>query len=144
MTAGAGQRAGGADPTATPPVPASGLLTPRGETSIAPRVVEKIATRAASEVDGVGGVVGAGLGRLLPWVTSEGRPRAGADVDQESVSVDISVHVRYPEPLVQVTDRLRRHLIERLGALTGLTVTEVNITVDRLVLPERGAGPRVQ
>ena len=44
----------------TTELPTSRLVTSRGETIIGATVVEKIATRAASEVDGVGGVVETG------------------------------------------------------------------------------------
>ena len=115
----------------------SAQLTPRGETIIGPTVVEKIAARAATEVDGVGGVVRTGLGRLLPWISDESRAQAAADVGDHTVAVDLTVNVRYPAPVGKVTSDVRDHVIQRLAALTGLTATEVNIVVDELVI-ERG------
>lgn len=123
--------------TAEVPATTSRLLTPRGETLIAPEVVEKIASKAATEVEGVGGVLRTGLGRLLPWVSDDTPTQAAADVDRETVAVDLAVNVRYPEPVAEVTSRVRDHVVQRLSALTGLAVTEVNITVDELVV-ERG------
>ncbi len=117
------------------------LVTPRGETLIAPQVVEKIATRAASEVAGVGGVVQGGLARLLPWVTGDSSAEASADVYRDTVAVDLTVNVRYPEPVRKVTTEVRDHVTRRLAELTGLTATEVNIRVDELVL-QRGAARR--
>lgn len=124
-----------------PPVAAGGLVTPRGETTIAPTVVEKIASKAATEVDGVGGVVQTGLGRLLPWVSDQSAAEAAADIDRETVAVDLTMNVLYPEPVGKVTGNVRDHVVQRLAALTGLTVTEVNITVDELVI-ERGRARR--
>lgn len=146
---------GSGDPTAdlsaseeaTSDVPAgggAGLLTPRGETTIAPLVVEKVATRAAAEVEGVGGVVHTGLGRLLPWVSDPPQAQASADLDRETVALDLSFNVRYPEPVGRVTSNVRNHVIERLRDLTGLTVTEVNITVEELVSDRRRPERRVQ
>jgi uncharacterized alkaline shock family protein YloU len=128
-----------APPTAD--LPRAGLVTSRGETIIAPGVVEKIATRAASEVDGVGGVVETGLSRLLPWsVGAGGLPaHAAADVGSETVSVDLTVNVLYPEPVAAVTNRVREQVSRRLAELCGLRTTEVNITVPALVQP---TGPR--
>lgn len=129
------------------PVPAAtvGLQTPRGETTIAPLVVEKIASKAASEVDGVGGVVRAGLGRLLPWVADDSSsPEAAADVHQDTVAVDLTVTVRYPEPVRRVTDNVRDQVIKRLAELTGLTATEVNIVVDEMVVERRHGRRRVE
>ena len=122
----------------------AGLVTARGETMIAPAAVESIASRAATEVDGVRGVVRTGLGRLLPWVSSDAPPQADADVDRDSVAVDLTLNVRYPEPVAKITRDVRQHVVERLAALTGLSVTEVNITVEDLVVEQRRGGRRVQ
>jgi uncharacterized alkaline shock family protein YloU len=132
------------DPTAD--LPRSGLVTSRGATIIAPAVVEKIATRAASEVDGVGGVVETGLSRLLPWSIGSGAApaRASADVGAETVTVDLTVNVVYPEPVAGVTNRVREQVTRRLLELCGLRATEVNIVVPALVAPARDLRRRVE
>lgn len=130
---------------ATAELPKSPLVTSRGETIIAPRVVEKIATRAASEVDGVGGVVETGLSRLLPWTVGEAAPaRAAAEVHTDTVTVDLTVSVLYPEPVATVTNEVRARVIRRLSELCGLRATEVNIAVPALVTPPRAARRRVE
>ena len=132
-----------AQPTAD--LPKAALVTSRGETIIAPTVVEKIATRAASEVDGVGGVVETGLSRLLPWSVGDAGPaRASADLGRDTVSVDLTVNVLYPEPVAAVTNRVRAHVARRLAELCGLQATEVNIAVPALVVPPRAARRRVE
>ncbi|MFN2505134.1 MAG: Asp23/Gls24 family envelope stress response protein [Acidimicrobiales bacterium] len=129
------------EPTAD--LPRAGLVTSRGETIIAPTVVEKIATRAASEVDGVGEVVETGLGRLLPWRIGD-RSSASAEVGTETVTVDLNVNVVYPQPVATVTNRVRAQVTRRLSELCGLAATEVNIVVPALVVPPRGALRRVE
>ncbi len=124
--------------------PTTGLLTPRGETMIGAGVVEKIASRAATEVDGVGGVLRMGLGRLLPWVSDHSPAQAAADVERGTVGVDLTVSVRYPEPVGKVTSNVRDRVTQRLAALTGLTVTEVNILVEELVVERRRPRRRVE
>ena len=128
----------------TADLPKAGLVTSRGETMIANLVVEKIATRAASEVDGVGGVVEAGLGRLLPWSVGHAPTRASAEVGAETVTVDLTVNVVYPEPVAAVTNRVRAEVTRRLAELCGLQATEVNINVPALVAPPRIARRRVE
>ena len=131
------------EPNADPPQ--TGLITSRGETIIAPTVVEKIAARAASEVDGVGGVVETGLSRLLPWSLGGDAPAtASAEVGAETVAVDLTVNVLYPEPVAAVTNRVRAQVTRRLSELCGLRATEVNIAVPALVTPPRRAGRRVE
>lgn len=130
---------------ATAELPRSPLLTRRGETIIGPAVVEKIATRAASEVDGVGGVVQTGLSRLLPWSVGDDAPaRASAEVGTGTVTVDLTVSVLYPQPVATVTNEVRSQVVRRLSELCGLRATEVNIAVPALVTPPRGARRRVE
>ena len=126
--------------------PIAPLVTERGVTIISPGVVEKIASRAASEVDGVAGVR-SGVGRLVNRLlsrSSEDGAEVGteADVRRGEAAVELTLSVRYPEPVGQVAARVRRHVKERVLALTGLEVTEVDITVPELVTAV-AASPRV-
>ena len=130
---------------ATTELPKSPLVTSRGETIIGPAVVEKIATRAASEVGGVGGVVPTGLSRLLPWTVGGDAPaRASAEVGTDTVTVDLTVNVLYPQPVAAVTNEVRAQVVRRLSELCGLRATEVNIAVPALVTPARHARRRVE
>ena len=108
----------------------------RGTTTIAPRVFERLAALAAAEDPGVEGAVQTGVGRFLPW--SEGSPaEAAADVEDEGVVLDLTFNVVYPQSVRQVTERVRRHIADRVGSLTGRRVQEINITVPDLVVPRR-------
>ncbi len=129
---------------ATADLPEAALVTGRGETIIAPAVVEKIATRAASEVGGVGGVVQTGLSRLLPWTVGDAPAYASAEVGAETVTVDLTVNVVYPESVATVTNGVRAQVARRLAELCGLRATEINIAVPALVLPPRGTRRRVE
>ena len=120
------------------------LSTPRGRTTVAPAVVEKIVLKAATEVDGVGPVVQTGLGRVVPWVASGPPGRAEAEVGRESVTVDLTVAVYYPRPIRQVAASLRQHASRRIEDLTGLAVRQVNVTVADLVGDESRPGRRVE
>ena len=133
------------DPGSTADLPRAALVTSRGETIIAPAVVEKIATKAASEGDGVGGVLQTGLSRLLPWTVGGDSPaRASAEVGGDTVTVDLTVNVVYPEPVATVTNAIRSQVTRRLSELCGLRATEVNIAVPALVTPPSGARRRVE
>ena len=125
-----------ADDTTPGPAP---LSTSRGQTTIAPGVVEKIAVRSAREVDGVA-LVQTGLSRLLPWGPGDASAGAQAEVGRESVALDLTVSVTYPRPVGQVAAALRDHVAARIEALTGLAVRRVDIAVD--LAPEAPA-PRV-
>lgn len=112
----------------------------RGITEIAPAVFEKLAMQATAEVPGVEGEVRTGFERLLPWAS--GSPtEASVEVGDDDVALDLTFNVAYPEPVRSVADQVRRHVTERIQALTGRTVRYINITVPELVVPT-GRPPR--
>jgi uncharacterized alkaline shock family protein YloU len=119
------------------------LATSRGETTIAPGVVAKIARQAAREVDGVELAGASGLrgllGRVLPGPAA---PGVGADLASRRTALDLHVSVAWPRPLGTVTEEVRRHVRDRVQHLTGYDVTDVDITVDALPAPVRRR-PRV-
>jgi uncharacterized alkaline shock family protein YloU len=50
--------------------------------------------------------------------------------------VDLTVNVAYGRSIPQLTEAVRRRVIERVESLTGLEVSDVNITVNDVSLPE--------
>lgn len=116
-----------------------------GRIEIAPRVVGKIASRAALEVDAAGGVGGGGIGRVLAGRSGPGfdvPPKSTAEVDGELAFVSLQISVRYPEPVLAVAAEVRERVRARLSELCGLDAVEVDIEVPTFVTHERPA-PRV-
>jgi uncharacterized alkaline shock family protein YloU len=131
----AGQASGSADPL-------EGAST-RGSMTIADRVVEKIAAVAAGEVERASGIPRRLLGTTFGRPTPSTRPRASAKVDVSTVSLKLSVSVEYPAPVRDVAAEVRERVARRIYELTGLKVTEIDITVP-LFLTERPRPPRVR
>jgi uncharacterized alkaline shock family protein YloU len=105
----------------------------RGSTDISPAVVEKIAGRAAREVEGVSLMTAAGIAaRIASLVGNEGGASATADVGQTTSAIDLTVSIRYPQPILETAERVRNHVKQRVHELTGLEVQEVDITVSQL------------
>ena len=105
----------------------------RGSTDISPAVVEKIAGRAAREVEGVSLVAAGGIAaRIASLVGNEGRASASADVGRTTSAIDLTVSIRYPQPILEMAQRVRSHVKQRVHELTGLEVQEVDITVSKL------------
>ena len=100
----------------------------RGRTTIADRVVAKVAAQAATEVDHA-----AGLRRSLAG-RAHGAPRvrASADVDGHVASLKLDLAVDYPSPVRQVTRAVRQQVTERVTTLCGMQVDHVDITVAAL------------
>lgn len=113
--------------------PASGLRTDRGITTIAPAVVEKIAGRAATEVDGVGVVAPAGLRKLFSSTPDPDTPAdADARVGMERASVALTISIMYPAPVRATSTQVRAAVAERVEQFTGLHVSWVDVTVAQL------------
>jgi uncharacterized alkaline shock family protein YloU len=121
----------------------------RGATNISDAVVSKIAGVAAQEVEKVqmGGGTAAAVGGFLTSVTGAvtgGNSTGGAgltsgvsvEVGQEEAAVDLTVAVEYGVSIPQTTQVIRDNVINRVENLTGLRVTEVNITVNDVQFPE--------
>jgi uncharacterized alkaline shock family protein YloU len=128
--------------TTTPPPTGSpspsDLVTPQGKTTIADSVVAKIAGMAAREVAGVH-EMGKGAARAfgalkekLPVGSSEPSVTQGVSVEvgERQAAVELDLVCEYGVPIVDVAQAVRRNVIQRLQTMTGLEVTEVNITVD--------------
>ena len=122
----------------------SPLHTERGSTSIQDGVVAKIAGIAAQEVDGVrtGGSTSQSVGGLLssiPGVSGGSSESRGVSVEVGEIetAVDITATVAYGRSIPQVSEAVRRNVINRVENLVGLTVTEVNITVNDVFFPEQ-------
>ena len=117
-----------------------GLPAPeeRGWTSIADKVVERIAAIATSEVEGATDSRSGLLRRVRG-----GLPHAEAVVAGGTSRIKVEVAATWPTPLSRVAGEVRDHVSERVATLTGMTVTAVDVTVADVVHVET-AHRRVQ
>jgi len=116
------------------------LSSDKGQTTITDSVVTKVAGLAAQEVPGVY-ELGGGAARAIGNVTQRvglGDSRTqgvSVEVGQREAAVDLTVVVEYGESIPQVAEAVRNQVIKRVEGITGLSVTEVNITVNDLYFP---------
>ncbi len=123
----------------------SPLQTDRGGTRIEDSVVQKIAGIAAQEVDGVrmGGGTSQAIGGILSSVTGGSTGGGGqtrgvsVEVGEVQSAVDLTLTVEYGKSIPQVSEAVRRNIINRIENLTGLQVTEVNIAVNDVFFPQQ-------
>ena len=118
-----------------------------GTTTIQDSVVTAIIGMAAEEVDGVasshGGTRLPGdssptVGEFVDNITGGTSRTRGLSVDvgERQTAADITINVEYGRSIPQVTQAVRERIIERVQNLTGLEVTEVNIQVNDVIVPE--------
>jgi uncharacterized alkaline shock family protein YloU len=123
------------------------LQSELGTTTIQDSVVTAIIGMAAQEVEGVttshGGTRLPGdtsptVGEFVDNITGGASRTRGLSVDvgEQQTAADITINVEYGRSIAQVTQAVRERVIERVENLTGLEVTEVNIQVNDVILPE--------
>lgn len=102
-----------------------------GTLTVPAAVVAKIAAQAASELPEVGaasgGILGIGSRRNF-----DGRPRAEAQLFGSTAVLELDLGLTYPTPLRETTERIRAHVIERVGRLTGFVVEQVDVQISWL------------
>lgn len=106
-------------------------------------MVQKIAGIAAREVSevynlgtGASRAFGAIRGRV-PVGSSSPSPTQGVTVEvgEQQAAVDLDVVVEYGVSIADLAQAIRRNVISSVERMTGLQVTEVNVSVDDIHLP---------
>ena len=126
------------------PADSSSVITmaAKGKTTIANGVVAKIVGIAAREIDGVHDVIGTGAGASIAGLAARvthGDTRTqgvSVEVGEREAAASVNIVVIYGVSIPQVADAVRRNIIDRVEAMTGLTVIAVDIAVSDLYFPE--------
>jgi uncharacterized alkaline shock family protein YloU len=117
------------------------LQSDLGKTTIADRVVQKIVGLAAREVPGIydlGGGAARTLGAIrerIPGSSQTSGQGVTVEVGQSQAAVDLEVVTEYGMSIADVAKSVRRNVISAVEGMTGLQVTEVNLSVIDIHLP---------
>jgi uncharacterized alkaline shock family protein YloU len=122
----------------------SPLVTERGVTTISDSVVSQIAGMAAREVEGVhmGGSASRTASGVLSGITgSESTTRGvSAEIGTVEAALDLTMGIEYGRNILQIVEEVRRRISERVQNMTGLRVTELNVTISDIIFPEGSPG----
>jgi len=123
--------------------PGSGaLVSEKGRTTIADVVVSKIAGIATREVTGVhdlGGGAARAVGALrdrIPGATTNHSQGVSVEVGERQAAVDIEIVAEYGVSIADLAGGIRQNVIFAVERMTGLEVTEVNVTVHDVFLDD--------
>ncbi len=120
----------------------SALVSSLGKTTIAETVVSKIAGIATREVDGVHGVGGGtaravgALRERIPGARTNHAQGVSVEVGEKQAAVDLDIVADYGVAITGLAEGIRRNVINSVERMTGLQVTEVNITVHDVYLDD--------
>ncbi len=117
------------------------LQSDHGTTTISSSVVAKIAGIATQEIPGVQ-AMGKGLARTFGSIrqkipggaTAATTQGVTVEVGERQAAVDIDIVAYYGQSIVETANAIRENVIDRIEAMTGLEVVEVNVAVDDLFL----------
>jgi uncharacterized alkaline shock family protein YloU len=131
-------------PSATPATTgATGpLSSEQGRTAIADTVVSKIAGIAARDVSGVhalGGGAARAVGAIrerIPGSRTNLSQGVSVEVGERQAAVDLDIVAEYGVSIADLAEGIRRNVIDSVERMTGLEVTEVNITVHDVFLDD--------
>ena len=126
--------------------PDSPLVGERGRTTINDSIVSTIAGMAAQEVEGVymGGSAARAASGILGSITgSESQSRGvSAEVGTVEAAIDLTMGIEYGRDILPTVDEVRRRISDRVQSITGLRVTELNVTISDVIFPEEGGRRR--
>lgn len=119
------------------------LTSEDGRISIAEGVVQKIAGVACREVAGVhamgtgGSRAFSALRERIPGSTGPNVAQGvGVEVGESEAAVDLLIVVEYGVSIADVGRAIQRNVKQSIERMTGLSVVEVNISVDDVHLPD--------
>ncbi len=114
-------------------------ITENGNVNISDEVVCIIASMAATEVKGVAGMnnsISGGIAELLGKKNlSKG---VKVTMTESTVILDLSIIAEYGTKIPDVAWKVQEKVKNEVEAMTGLTVTAVNISVDGVNVPKPG------
>ena len=133
--------------TSTSTLSSSSLETSQGKTTIADSVVQKIAGIAAREVSGVyqlGGGAARAFGAIKERIPGSSGPNhaqgVGVEVGERQAAVDLDLIVEYGVSIADLAASVRRNVISSVERMSGLEVTEVNVSVNDIHIPGQDEG----
>ncbi|MFD6093294.1 Asp23/Gls24 family envelope stress response protein [Oerskovia sp. NPDC060338] len=123
----------------------SALASEHGSTTIADQVVAKIAGIATRNVKGVyavGGGAARAFGAIREYIPGSGSDTTSGvhvEVGERQAAVDLDLVADYGVSIADLAQAVRRSVITSIERMTGLEVTEVNIDVNDVHLPDDDA-----
>lgn len=103
-------------------------------------VLEKIAGRTASEVDGVLGLQGNLIENLSGRFSNSDNPETGVSIDQDNeqktVAIEMTVILEYGKRSEEILDKISTKVVNAIKLMTNYQVTEIKLQVKDMLTRE--------
>ena len=108
-----------------------------GSIRIADEVVSIIAGLAATEVDGIAGMSGGIAGGIAEMLGRKNFAKGvKVEVGEKEAAVDLYIIVKYGVRIPDIALAVQENVKQAIETMTGLSVVEVNIHIQGVILPE--------
>ncbi|MBQ2116430.1 MAG: Asp23/Gls24 family envelope stress response protein [Lachnospiraceae bacterium] len=108
-----------------------------GTVKIANDVVAMITALAVTEVEGVSHMVGTIPNEIMSKVGMKKQTKGvKVDITEKNVSVDVAVNLLYGYNIPTTCSRLQDKIKNAIETMTGLNVTDVNVRIVGIEMPE--------
>ena len=108
-----------------------------GTVKIANDVVAMITALAVTEVEGVSHMVGTIPNEIMSKVGMKKQTKGvKVDITEKNVSVDVAVNLLYGYNIPTTCSRLQDKIKNAFETMTGLNVTDVNVRIVGIEMPE--------
>ncbi len=106
------------------------------ELSVNTEVLGKMAEIAAKEIDGVAGLAKKAIN--LKGAVKSGNPFTGVKVESVNGALKLNIYICVKNDAVvnEVAEKVQANVKEKIQNMTGTAVTQVNVTVADVELPE--------
>ena len=109
------------------------LMEENGTINISEEVIASIAVGAVQEVEGVSGLMTNMSGSVTELFGKKNAQKAGKcvklELTEEALNLDLYITVKYGHAIPEVAENAQKAVIASVEAMTGCTVTRVNIHV---------------
>lgn len=109
-----------------------------GIVKISDEVVSVIAGIAASEIKGITGMSASLVGEISQIFGGKKNASKGVKVslEEDSAVIDLYITVEYGVKISEVAEKVQSNVRRTVEAMTGLTVSAVNVFVQNVILPK--------
>lgn len=109
-----------------------------GIVKISDEVVSVIAGIAASEIKGITGMSASLVGEISQIFGGKKNVSKGVKVnlEEDSAVIDLYITVEYGVKISEVAEKVQSNVRRTVEAMTGLTVSAVNVFVQNVILPK--------
>ncbi len=104
-----------------------------GRVKIANEILAKVTREASMEITGVADVLaGYDFVAYDKFSTTDSAKGVKIATKDGQVRIDVRLIAAHPDELSEIGEKVQRNIVEKMEVITGLTVVEVNVSIESI------------